>query len=546
VNRLAQTPADHDPLRSFEAFRRIGAVLEQRQQVSDVILAVKELIVVLAISMGVFKLARPVARLYCPDKNFARRCKVWIALTTAGFLAPNFWVFLIVATPLLVVFGRRESNPAAAYLFLLYLLPPMSVRIPMIGISFLISLDFHLLLSFCLLAPTAWQLWRDKDRPRAPGLKVLDVLLLGYCVLTSFLFVRPEIARGILMEVTLTDCLRRIISTFFSLFVPYFVISRTSAKRAAVQDMVASFSIKCALLAAVAIFESTRRWLLYEEMPARWGLASGGYLLRAGDLRAMASTGHPLTLGYLLAVGFGVWLYLQQRVQSRLTKWSITGLFLFGLVAAYSRGPWVGAILVYLAFAALGPRALGKLSKAIAGISLFGLAVAISPLGEKIARVVPYFGGTVGIGNVEYRERLFARSWQIIMNHPLFGDQAALLKMQDLRQGEGIIDLINGFITILLGNGFVGLSLLLLFIVIGSLKTFRVSAATAKSDPDMSKLGACLIAAMVGSLFMTWVGGLVDLMICILVGLMVAYVDVGRRLPSELRPLCPAPILSKR
>jgi len=33
---------------------------------------------------------------------------------------------------------------------------------------------------------------------------------------------------------------------------------------------------------------------------------------------------------------------------------------------------------------------------------------------------------------------------------------------------------------------------------------------------------------------MTWVGGLVELMICVLVGLMAAYVDVGRRLPPKI------------
>ncbi len=497
------------------------------------ILSIKELLLVLLISVGVFKLALPVARLYCPDKDFARRCKVWIALTVAVFLAPNFWIFALVAAPVLVKLGRSDSNPAAAYLFLLYLLPDVSVRMPMIGISFLIDVDFRLLLSVCLLAPTGWRLWKDKDRPRAAGLKVLDVLLLAYCLLTSFLFVRPEIARGILMDVTFTDCLRRATSIFFSLFVPFFVISRASANRAAVQDMVASFCIKCAVLAGVAIFESARSWLLYAELKSRWGLGSGGYLLRAGSIRAMASAGHPLTLGYLLAVGFGFWLYLRHSVPSRWAGFGITGLFVLGLVADYSRGPWVGAILVYFAFAAFGPRAFSRAFKSIAGASLLGLAVAVSPIGPKVVSVIPYFGGTVDIANVEYRERLFAQSWAIIMDRPLFGDQEALLKMEALRQGEGIIDLVNGFMTILLGNGFAGLSLFLLFMVVGAFKTFRVSAAAARNDPDFSKLGACLVASMLGSMLMTWVGGLVDLMLCVLVGLMAAYVDVGRRLPSR-------------
>ena len=509
------------------------------------ILAIKELIVVLLISIGVFKLAQPVAQLYCPNKDFANRCRAWIALTIAVFIAPNFWVFLLVAAPVVIMLGRKDSNPAAAFLFVLSVLPPISVRVPMIGLSYLFDMDFHLLLSFCLLTPTAWRMWKDKNRPRAPGLTVLDVLLLAYCALTAFIFLQPEVARGVLMQVTFTDCLRRAFVFFFGLFIPYYVISRTSTSRAAIQDMIASFSIKCAVLASVATFEGARGWLLYGELLSRWGSRSSGYISRGGDLRAMASTGHPLSLGYVLAVGLGFWLYLQQNVQSRVSRLSITGLFLFGLLAAYSRGPWAGAIVIFFAFSALGPRAFPKVFKAAAGMLILGLGVAVSPLGDKIARVVPYFGGTVDINNVVYRDRLLARSWQIIMDHPWFGDQQALLKMEELRQGEGIIDLMNGFVNILLDNGFVGLSLFGLFIVIGSFKALRVSAASAKSDPDLSKLGACLVACVLGSLVMMWAGGLIDMMTCVLVGLTAAYVDLGYRLAPGRRPPEPAPISFK-
>lgn len=399
----------------------------------------------------------------------------------------------------------------------------------MIGLSYLISLDFHLLLTLCLLVPTAWRLWRDKEKSRAPGLAVMDILLLAYCVLSSFLFLQPEIARGVLMEWTFTDCIRRVVSYFFTIYIPYFVISRTSTNRAVVKDMIASFSIKCVLLAGVAIFEGMRSWLLYGELLPRWGAASVGYLAREGRIRAVASTGHPLVLGYVLAVGFGFWLYLQQDVQSRASRMVITSLLLFGLWADFSRGPWMVAIFIYLSFAAVGPRAFRKLFTAVASMSLLALAVAISPLGKRITNVIPYFGGTVDIGNVEYRERLFARSWQIIMDHPWFGDQRALLKMEDLRQGEGIIDIINGFINILLNVGFVGLSLFVLFVLIGMFKALRVCAEATKSDPDLSKLGACIVAGVLGSLLMMWVAGLIDVMTSVLVALMAAYVDVGRR-----------------
>jgi hypothetical protein len=72
-----------------------------------------------------------------------------------------------------------------------------------------------------------------------------------------------------------------------------------------------------------------------------------------------------------------------------------------------------------------------------------------------------------------------------------------------------------------------------------------VSAASAKSDPDLSKLGACLVACVLGSLVMMWAGGLIDMMTCVLVGLTAAYVDLGYRLAPGRRPPEPAPISFK-
>ena len=121
------------------------------------------------------------------------------------------------------------------------------------------------------------------------------------------------------------------------------------------------------------------------------------------------------------------------------------------------------------------------------------------------------------------------------MDQPWFGDQQAYLKMESLRQGEGIIDLINGYMIILLGNGFVGLVLFLGFVLIAALKANFVSIWARKRDPEFSTLGASLMACILGSLLLTWGAGLNELMYCVLGGLMVAYVDASRHLPPGAR-----------
>jgi hypothetical protein len=488
----------------------------------------KELFVVAAIGAVVFGLGRPIVSLFTTPADFAHRRSAWYALTIAAFLSPNPWVFAAVAIPILIWARRRDSNPAALYLMLMSIVPPFFLRVPMIGISFLFDADFHTLLSFCVMAPVALRIFRSRDQVRTGGLKVMDTLLLAYCALTSVFFIHPEIAPGVLMSATPTDCLRRAFVALFSLVVPYYVISRSSTSRAALLDNLASYCLGCGLLAAIAIFESMRGWLLYDALTQRWSTGGGtSYLFRAGSVRAMASTGHSLALGYFLAIAYGFWLPLQTYVRSATWRWGVTSLLWLGLIAAYARGPWMGAVIIYFAFAALRPRALSGLLKATGAAALLSIPLALSSLGDRIAGVLPFLGGKVDTGNILYRQRLLDRSWQIIQQSPLLGDPHALLKMQDLRQGEGIIDLVNAYVVILLSNGFIGLFIYMSFIFIALVTAWSVGRHLAQADSKFGSVGAGLVACILGTLFMIALGGSSDLMICILAALAAAYARLG-------------------
>ena len=489
-------------------------------------LAAKELFVVLVLALVVFKLLKPAFSLFTSEDDFTRRRNTWCLVTIAAFLCPSFWVFCLITTPFLILAGRKDSNTGALYLLLMYVVPGFSWRVPMIGMSYLIDLDFQLLLSFCVMVPAALRLLKSKQRPTRLGM--MDYCLLAYLALTSLYFILPEISRGVLMAPTLTDSMRRAFESFFEIYVPYFVLSRSSASRREIQDILAAFCLSCAIMAAIGTLEGAKHWLLYGEIRSQWGPIYNPYLMRGESIRAMASTTHPLVLGYLLAVAFGFWLCLKSHVQSKYSRNGVILLYWFGLLAAYSRGPWVGAILIYFIYVALSGRAVSNLLKATFASVLVGLLVAISPLGNKIASVVPYFGGTVDLENITYRQRLLDRAWQIIQDSPFLGDQYALSKMEDLRQGQGIIDLMNGFVNILLDNGFVGLFLFLLFVAIGIVKAWMLTKERTRVGIELGAMGASLVACILGTLVMIWVGGLIVSMTCVLVALAAACADVGR------------------
>ena len=495
--------------------------------------SLKALIVVLAIAAITFRLAKPVALQFSSERDFSRRRNVWFVLTIVGFISPNFWLFALVAVPLLFSAGRKDTNPVAFYLLLLHVIPAIGIDIPRFGVN-LFQLDIYRLLSFCVLIPTAWRLRRSKDGAAATsGFGVMDVFLLAYGALTVVLYVPYDTPGHVLLPDSFTNTLRRAFLFFADVYVLYFVVSRTCCSRGAIVEALAAFCLSCALIAPVAVFESLRGWLLYFELATRWSSNPeiGFYLMRGATLRAQVSAGHPLALGYILAIAFGFWLYLKSHVTSARTRVAVVLLYWLGLLAAYSRGPWIGAITIYLVFVALGPRALSGLFKATALMTIIFGTILASPLGDRIISVLPFMGGSVDSGSVIYRQRLAERSWELITQNPFFGDQLALQKMEDLRQGQGIIDIVNTYAGIALFYGLVGLFLFTAFIMIALSRARKLAKRAAQSDPDLALLGVSLVACIIGTLVMIAGCSLVFAyakMLCVLGGLAAAYVRLGQ------------------
>lgn len=497
------------------------------------IYSIKQLIVVMVLATMIFHFGRPLALRFMSEEDFSRRRNVWFALTVTAFLSPSFWLFALVAIPLMVWAGRKDSNPIAFYLMLLHVIPSIPTEIPVVGIGELFELDNYRLLSLCVLIPTAWRVRRLKDRARIQRLEIMDYLLLAYGAVQVALYVPPDLPHHVILPNSFTNDLRRAFLFYVDVYALYFAVSRTCTSARAIVEAQAAFCLASAVMALIAGFESLRHWLLYAEMSLRWNPllpAWNFYITRGDTVRAAASAGVSLALGYLLAIAFGFWLYLQLKVKSKLKRVFVVLLFWLGLISAYSRGPWIGAVSIYFAFAALGPRFAPRLLKA-AGIAVFMVgAISITPLGQRIFNVLPYFGGTVDSANIVYRERLAERSWELIKVHPYFGNQLAYSQMEDLRQGQGIIDLVNTYASVALLYGLVGLSFFVGFILTGLFKAYFRARSSQLADPEFALLGACLVSCIAGTLLMIENCSLIfgyEKMFYVLAGFAAAYAHLG-------------------
>jgi hypothetical protein len=480
----------------------------------------KPLVVVMGIALMVFLITRPVALRFMTPEDLALRRRVWITLTLTAFVSPSFWLYALIAGAVCAWAAQRDSNPPALYVMLLQVIPPVGLYIPMVGINQLFLLNNYRILALVMLLPLAVQLFlaRPERGSRAQGWA--DVLLLSFLLLQLGLIYPYE---------SFTNTLRRGFLLFIDVWLVYYVFSRACRRWHAIVDVMASFVLACSIFAAIALFETLKGWLLYQGLGDVWGRPlMWAYLMRGETLRAQASVGHALALGYALAIGFGFTLYLGRLLRAPQTTVAMGVWMWVGLLAAYSRSPWVVAVVAFFAYAALQPDGLTRVTKYAAVAVALCAAVLVSPIGDRVVDNLP-FVGTVDAATIEYRQRLAEVSWRLIQQNPWLGNPFVLTEMEELRQGQGIIDLVNSYASTALLYGLVGLSLLLCTVLAGMVAAFAASRAWRETEPEVAVMGACLLAAMLATLVMMAAGSfgtILALMVWILTGLLLSYAAI--------------------
>jgi hypothetical protein len=414
---------------------------------------IRALVVVVVLGMGVFVAARSAAIQLVPEITFKRWRNLWLLSTLALFLSHNIWLCMMLMASLLLVYSRKESHVMGLYLVLLFVAPPAPATIPGFGIiDHFWTLDHYRLLALTLLLPAALSLAQRGTTLRLGGSPV-DRMVLGYLILESLLAFR---------ETSVTGGLRAVLSLWVDIFLPYYVASRSIRSMEGFRHALTGYVLAAMALSLIAIFEVLRSWRLYQAVLGALGFEGlySHYLMRSGFLRPNASVGNSIVVGYVLVVALGFFLYLKELLAKPLHGWLGLAVLGLGIVASLSRGPWVGAAFLVVVFAVLGPRPVGRLFKLMFLGSVSLLVLSQLPYGQLLIDLLPVFGAQEQ-GNVEYRADLLTNALPVIERNFLFGSKNYLEapELQVMMQGEGIIDVVNSFVAVVLASGMVGLLL---------------------------------------------------------------------------------------
>lgn len=454
----------------------------------------RSLIVVLIIAFAVFGFGKKTfVAMGMSEVDFKLRRNSWLIITLAAFLAHNFWIFCAVATGVLVYAGKKDSNKLSLFIALLFAVPLFSAEITGLGIiNYFFALNYFRLLSLLLLFP-AFLILRRLPTTTPFGSLLPDKFILAFILI------------GLALQSTVdsaTNVSRTAFYAFIDVFLPYYVASRSLNNTKAINDFCASFVMAAVLLSGIGAFEFLKGWLLYSNLASalgtEWGY--GRYLARGDSLRALASTGQPIVLGYVCAIALGFYFVVKNNIKTSGARASIAIALLAGLVAPLSRGPWLGAALITIVFFALGPKPWIPLTKMALLCVACVLLLLATPYSDKIIDLLPFLG-KVDAQNVEFRNRLIENSIAVISRNPFFGsfDVLASSEMEELRAG-GIIDVVNSYVALALSGGLITLCIFVGFFVSIVLQLFLMQRHATLTAAG-ANIRRTLIAIILGIMF---------------------------------------------
>jgi O-antigen ligase len=138
------------------------------------------------------------------------------------------------------------------------------------------------------------------------------------------------------------------------------------------------------------------------------------------------------------------------------------------------------------------------------------------------------FGSSAAdLSSIAYRNELLDTALALLRQSPWLGVPNYAAQMQDLKQGEGIIDIVNSYIAIALDAGFIGVAVYLLPYAIALNRLFHMLGARGAQAADegagkFARVFAAMTIALLLTIFTTSTISTMPFLLVMLLGLPIA------------------------
>ena len=328
--------------------------------------------------------------------------------------------------------------------------------------------------------------------------------------------------------------------------IPYWVVTRSLRSHRDMKVLIVYMIAAGCALSSLMLLESVRGWTFFREIVARYGFDARWDLVkwRNGMLRASGPFLEPTSMAFgLVFIALAAWQF-RSLFSSRMHRYAVVAFICVGIFTCQSRNAYLGlglGLIAAEAFRRFGtPRGRWLLP-------IIGMALVLAPISYFVARG-PDIGGEGDTASTAiYRSQLLNRGLEEARKHPIVGANidAVTDSLEDLRQGEHIIDFVNTYIYVLLLSGGIGLIIFISMLAYGvyvptKLSRLNLAHRMDSSSVDMLSYIYAMSLVMLQMLFFTFFGGRITVLIFTMIGLAgCAGKLLGSNVPLQ-RPLRPA------
>lgn len=424
--------------------------------------------------------------------QYQRAWFIMVLATVIVFLGHTTMLYAIAIGLLALVgqsmLGGGARGKLAAFMLLIMILPPLTWQIGGVGdINYILGLTGPRILALVLLPGLALQFLGDRTFKRPPWVTWIDLAVFGYQFLRIALMVP---------HTNVTGLLRMFVESLLDVLLPYYVVSRGIRSEADLRFLLSHLALGFSLVACIGFAEYFIHRNLYSELQwlygYKWQLTMT--LMRGESLRVQAATPQPIVLAFEMIFALGLWTYLRGYEWKRWPVFGVYAVMTCCLLFTFSRGPLLCGIVLAISLLALR-RLQIKTFVGMFLILLVGAVIAKSVGADEvmIRGLGVVFGSSAeDLSSINYRRELLDTALALLHQSPWLGVPDYASQMQALRQGEGIIDLVNSYIAIALDAGVIGLVIYLVPYAVVFNRLVRVSGI---SNQRAGEAGAGWFAA---------------------------------------------------
>lgn len=465
------------------------------------IYALKLLAVVFTVTCIAAYAFRSAFRSIFSEPEYKRVWRIVLLGVVASYLSHLPQLFMIAAAAVALYgaasTGRGPAGKIGIYLLLACTLPPISVQLGGFGgINYLLDLDDRRISSLLLLTWAVFEILAMKPAPRTVRFVWIDVLVLAYQLLRIALHVPHS---------SFTNLVRIAVESVLDILLPYYVVTRGVRSMSDVRLVGGHLFVGLVFVAVVGCTEALLQHNLYSGLQGvygqQWQLTYE--LMRGSLIRVQATTSQPILLAFMLLFGIGLGFWLKGTQWRRPAVFALFATIVLAEVATFSRGPWLAAVAMVLAIVAMRRLSAAAFRLTLVALVLAGVALKMAGADQQVVTALGAIFGSdrADISSIEYRRQLLDTSLALIKQSPWLGVPNYAAQMQGLVQGEGIIDIVNSYVAIMLDAGLIGLGLYLLpFIIV--LNRLISAVRHERGAPEGGNRFALAFAALIlGGLF---------------------------------------------